>query len=288
MSNKYWNGKELLVLNKNTVKVKKLNNPKSIGLMNHAFKVYYDAMRMSIKHPTKALSYRIKDDVQDAGYTGAVLGGGYVWAADLDNVFKHVIDNNGMWTQDQHWTYFGKQKNYQNVSVPHGVNNFLQEIDSRGDTLITESKSLNEYLQKFNEIKGARRWKQLGEWIGNVDTTVDQSSKILWIWPKFDAGRAVVGKWTKGTNIVHSAFTNYMKYEQMLDGKADRYKKVASASVLAAMTEVIRVAVPIFGDFYAKAIEAMPTLVAWAEGIVKDRDKLITQAVGPEYRVGRD
>jgi hypothetical protein len=245
----------------------------SLGLINRAFKIYYDARRRGL-NATGRLSTNLLNDLSSAAREGVGYG---MYSGDLLSVFQTLAKNKGQWNENS-WENYNGPQTAGAWAVPVGVCNFLKAVDWRAETLQKSYASVVSYVREAKAAKSMNRWAEIGTYTENLGKVLENSEPYLWLSPKIvEDGHGKLGGWTDAFSIFYSFLENFNKFNVDL-----RMGKVPAA-VASGFIAVVSKAVPIFGDVYGKALETIPALVKWAQNIRDERENMIRQIIGPSY-----
>ena len=233
-----------------------------LAMANRAFELYYIAVeRIDRIHETE-LRQKASKQLSDCLTSGCGSG-----VSDLKEAFEHLAENHDEFSDENISAYFpGPGKCFVGNALVHGPTfavNFLNAVDKGMETLRTASEQLGVYSDTIKASAQREDWEKVGKTLGKIKTAAQAVKPWLWDTPNVEqhAGRVVTFANVLGN--IHAGATVY--------GKSLRagFDSDTSAAIGAIRTAVGFV--PVLGSFYGKAIEMIPGLAVWFNGIIRDR-----------------
>jgi hypothetical protein len=269
----YWEGRDTIILSPQMVKASWGLEPRSIEFTNKALNVYYLARRNSETIMDLTHKKQMIDKLEDAARTGFSVTG---WG-DLETAFKKLArpgaDRN-QWTDNATDTYNSPtiNKHWTGGAVvgPTSAVKFLIAMDSNLEELRQLLSSSSQEWERFTQIaKDPRRdWKMLGATLKRIGDIHSKTSKYLWLAPEKLPGLPQV-------KVALDKSKPFLKYVQEIYGIADeflKYRMIGYSTSEAAQVAALKRALsflPVFGEFYKNALDLIPALKIWFEGVIR-------------------
>ncbi|MEZ5425632.1 MAG: hypothetical protein R2747_05160 [Pyrinomonadaceae bacterium] len=271
----YMRGRTKASLKAENVSPKWMKSPPLIlELTNKAFKLYHDAWK-GLGNASQRVRTKIEIDLTDAARTGVGYG---MFPGDLESVFQHLIDNNNHWTSDSGSNYCGPQVTGA-INLPDGITNFLNAVDQRGNALKLSYAYHLKYLENLAIAKKNNRWDEIGKWVERIEKNLWWGTPSLWF-TSISANQSLTdyhgrfSKWNDGFGTVQAFLNTFNQYNLGVGTTKPQ------AAAIATLTTLIKKFVPILGDAYAKAFEALPGAIKWARNVREEEDRKIRQILG--------
>jgi len=289
MSNEYWNGSKHAYLKKDDVSANWINasyGNRGLHATNKAFCIWYHARKTT----NAANSFEMSKTLEDCGYTGWGRG-----VDDLDEAFKHLIKNNGKWTDNTSGSFMynghcgdymatGNGINVPHDAIPPSCRNFLTAVDDMTPKL---QKVMQEYQRLLSAIQTIKLkpdspksdWERLKDNMETIKKSAEEVSRYLWLAPPtlqtflpYTTPRRVMinrlsdvtDKLTMRTNqtvkfldVVGNLHDSLTLYVQATQAfNSDKRIGLAFAGLSYALTYI-----PVLGSFYGEIVKRIPGLV---------------------------
>ena len=163
MRNIYWDGNKHVVLKREDVSaswIKKDTTGVGLLAVNKAFCLWYHGRQIVKKNQAEyvdslgsnkivPLDFSVSESLDYCGDSGFGRG-----VRDLDDVFKHLIKNNGKWTDENaSWSYNGRGRSIGAGVIPTSIVNFLKAVDATRPNINKAVREYNQLTQKLSNLK---------------------------------------------------------------------------------------------------------------------------------------
>ena len=228
---------------------------------NQAFKLFYDA-RQAIdlcRDPTQ--KGRMTEALEDAATDGSGSG-----VSDLAEAFQHLVDYQDRWYDDNVDTYSGGPGKFfaSSVRAPLAIVNFADAIDeAMGD--------LKDVVEQFTRVQttvadtirqaggGAQsNWSRIGDAAAEVATWSERAGHLLWLVGELPEVRSAAGVTNTFASLVSSVHGGLTTAAQLGSVRGVDQRMANAMGAL----RVVAGQLPILGQIYVRAIDAIPELVA--------------------------
>lgn len=274
MPNDYWNGTRQASLTRGQISAPWGAGDYSanrIALANRAFEIYYQAHRRISACTNGPHRNQMLTSLHDAAQTGWGLFDG---VHDLEEAFEHLTDNGGRWTDSATGTYFGgAQKVFPRALTEGPVScvNFLNAVDSNMSQLRGILERYTAQVQQISEAQRQDDWRTVGIVLSQVKDWGERAKPFLW-WAPSTVQRplGLTLAFVEVLSHIHSGLTTYAN---SIGAGLDSRTSIALGALRTAVGFL-----PVLGDFYGAAIDMVPGLRAWFQGLVQDRCRRIDAA----------
>jgi len=257
-----------------------------VDFLNSAFDLYTNAITNARKHSTRS------KELEKEMHTCANAGYWMFGVTSLYDAFKHLEKYNA-WSAEDTWGYHGTLVKKSDTSLyPTAAVSFLEKFEEINKDAVEACSKVSgqmEELLKYQE-KGRDLTKQetrtVAEILEKIKKGSENAEKILWL-----SGRALdaleaqnykgkleafvrivdkcqncaeaftkgIGKVMKGVDLANEGTEVYNLYLENKEGMSEE-----AAVMLTLITRAVKL-VPIFGEMYAAALEALPAVMTVAQ-----------------------
>ena len=276
MSNNYWSGTQQAQLDRSQITAHwgaggVSFSTRSINFVNRAFEIYYQAHQNINACPDTEHSTLMLRQLQEAGRSGySILG---EQPDDLEEAFQHLVNNSGTWTNDETRSYFGGREKVFNASIvtaPVSIVSFMNAVDSKMATLHQALENFNTQAQNLQRAQQSSDWGRVGTILGEINTWGGRAKPFLWTAPALERHAGTAVSYVGALSNIHSGMTTYVQAQRA------GFPQGTAAAIGAMRTAVGWV--PVLGSFYGKAIDMIPGLVTWFQGIIDNRVRQLDAA----------
>ena len=236
-----------------------------IKVLNAAFRRYY-RYRQRIEQVSRIdwdASWSMWKELEDAGDTGWGSG-----VQDLDDAFRHLIENGGRWKDDGVKHYWGicqpSVYRLQVFDAPRAASNFLSAVNAKLAKL--SELAADHQVAQSRAVAGnaSRNWEMTRDALQDVKDVAEKVKPFLWILPKqvttaewYEHLGNILGAVDKAIDILFKADSGLQTYV------AGRQAGMGSgaAAAWAGLGQVLSY-LPVLGSFYAEIVNQTPGLVA--------------------------
>ena len=240
----------------------------SIGFANRAFEIYHSAHQSISRCSDYGHQRQMMSSLHDAARTGWGLG-----VDDLEEAFQHLDSNGGRWTDNATKSYFGgRNKVFHStlVTAPVSTVNFMNAIDSRVAELRTIMNRYHQQARTLSRAADGHQWAQVGTGLGEIKSWGERAKPFLWMVPTVQDRLGQAVSFTGVLSNIHSGLNTY---GLSIRAGFDSDTATAIAALRTAMGWV-----PVLGDFYGRAVDLIPGLRVWFQGLIRDYCRRIDRA----------
>lgn len=232
----------------------------TLNAMNKAFEIYYRARQMAGSDMKMHAS--IRDSFTD--------GSGRTVADDLQEAFQYLSKRLHLrnspteywWGDMYRKTYRGRLVNG-SAQVPKSIYEFLTSVENKMIKVVNAYNEWGELFTLAEKQKENEDWENFGKTIGTINSAAGSVKHLLWLAPKSVqhrvGGLSTIASVTGG---IHGAATAFA------DGNLQDWAQMRLA------TEVLG-KLPILGQFYGSALEAIPSIKNNVSAMVKCKVKML-------------
>jgi hypothetical protein len=260
-----------------------------IDFLNGAFDLYYNAMKNAGDHPTR--SKELQKLIQSCANSGYWMPG----VTSLYDAFQHITKYNA-WKTEDYRQYEGSLITKATWSYPTSAVHFFEKYEEINKEAVEASGAIPDQMKKLLEFKNKseeckdltkEETRKATEILEKIKKGSDKAETILWLSGKLieavdaqgykgkveefmrvvdkchrcaEAFTRNIGKVMTGVDLAQEGTEVYNLYLENRKGMSDD-----AAVMLTLITKAMEY-VPIFGQMYAAALEAIPAASAVAQG----------------------
>ncbi len=273
--NKYSNGSQKAVMTDALMKAPKWQPGQSyygrgIGLLNIAFKLYYDARTGINSCPDSKQQSEMLDTLEGCATDGWGWG-----VTDLDDAFQHLIKNNDTWTDTNARSYSGVFQQSLGgpcMDVPQAAVEFCSSVESKMKTLTQIFTEFNTQSDNVTKAVDTSNWELIQVALKNMKDNGGKAKKLMWVAPA--KVKDVLGKPLEKA----TSFVDALNEIDTAVRNIDKYKSVGMNDTAAGGLELMRIAagkVPVLGAFYSEMIGQLPDFFVNMKQVFEDRQNKI-------------
>lgn len=233
-----------------------------LAMANRAFELYYTAVeRIDRIHETE-LRQKASKQLYYCLTSGCGSG-----VSDLKEAFEHLAEHHDEFRDENMSPYFpGPGKCFVGNALVHGPTfavNFLNAVDRGMQALKATSDELGTYSDQINVSIQRDDWDNVGRALGKIKKSAETIKPWLWDTPTAVKHAGRIATFANALGNIHAGTTTFA------NSRRAGFHDDMSAAIGAIRTAVGFV--PVLGSFYGKAIEMIPGLATWFNGIIRDR-----------------
>ena len=212
-------------------------------------------------------------ELEDAATAGYSLTGG---VADLDAAFSHLEGASGImhvgarapgeWTDNSTDDYRGdynKLYSRRVTNAPAAAKNFLDAMDAKMRRVASYAQDYADQMQRLREAQDASAWGQINTIISNIAQHGGHATRLLF----FSEGVQTRAEGIVSAAEVISNIQSGLNTYASMRGAGDSNNAAASMALLRAVVPYL----PVLGEVYGQAIDMIPTLRTWWQGVINNR-----------------
>ncbi len=280
------------------------NSTATLRFMNEAFGLYYRTIH-------KALTWRDTDraDATIASVKDSATDGSGRGVSDLREAFEHLVRNADAWTDSAFAVYEGASSNADQYKcfrgryvAPVALVNFITSVDEKRELLFESAGEFSTLMNRASRaISGNAHWSDLSDLADFVSEWSENVGHLLWATNELRTSNTAVGRrLDRALGRVGAALEPIGEHVGRIGGVASLVSTVAGAlNTMVAMERLpvpgaagyaaaftaAKVAcgfLPILGDVYCEAIDAVPNIANNFKRLITERCNTLDALVG-EY-----
>lgn len=271
-----------------TIKADSKFDPYILGVMNNAFRIFYDARQLISRVSDYTVKRAMTADLDEVARTGWGMG-----VNDLKEACEHLADNGGKWKDDNTsswgWHTSGQigglsrhaQIGY--VKVPISLENFLDALNAKAVTLNAQLTALRQHGSavvtkvatsvgdQALPTVGTPEWTAFGNGLKQVNKAQDGIKAMLWLaavseHSTMNTTSVKLGKVLDAIGKVRGACESFDSASRAGYGTVESMAFAAIAEGLGC--------IPVLGAYYQAAFGLIPGITAGMIAIVQRRNAL--------------
>ena len=273
----YWSGDSLVKLTSSNVSASWGRKQAAIDFSNKVFATWqHDARAVRRANASKA-----RKTLEDMGFTRG-------WFAAVNpmmsiktmwDAFSHFAGNNGKWTDNNFGNYNGGSFGGLMTDAPWCLCTFAHAYDANLNKIAELARKQQEAVQGLKrgiEGRSTVEWSTINEPLKKFDEYTKAIEPLMVMCPE--------SKIKMGWDYTKTLG----KYVGAMDDLMSELRKSGDLKTSAGVTAlafIVSTCVPVFGDLYAEAIKGLPNAIRFFENIKYERNHMMAQVYGSQYRM---